>query len=277
MAVPRAMTPKIMTGLLAAVLGLGLLSSPASAVYPNEPSPQSWTPPGPVHAVLATSKRVYVAGETSSGGGVIAAVKPSSGKLLWQVATDADVRALAVSKNGRRLFAGGLFQTVDGTQHKRLVALTSWNGSVIGSWKPSTSGAVHDLLVVGKRLYIGGSFDSIGQHQQRGLAAVYAGTGQRVRAFKARVNLRVESLARSGKNLIIAGRFIRVNGKLRASLAAVSLSKGKLTPWSPPRVCATCTTYWDVVVDDARAYVASSGPGGNVGAYNLSSGKRNWL
>ncbi|MFY9915545.1 MAG: LamG-like jellyroll fold domain-containing protein, partial [Nocardioidaceae bacterium] len=98
-----------------------------------------------------------------------------------------------------------------------------------------------------------------------------------VRAFKARVNLRVESLARSGKNLIIAGRFIRVNGKLRASLAAVSLSKGKLTSWSPNRVCATCTTYWDVVVDDARAYVASSGPGGNVGAYDLSSGKRNWL
>ncbi len=265
-----------MTGLLAAALSVGVVGSPSFAAYPNQPSPQSWTPPGPVHAVLATSKRVYVAGATSSGAGVIAALQPSSGKLLWQVATDGDVRALAVSKNGRRLFAGGVFRTVDGAQHKRLVALKSWNGSVIAPWRTSTSGAVLDLLVVGKKLYVGGSFDSIGQHQQRGLGAVTTGTGRRIKAFKARVNLRVESLARSGKNLIIAGRFIRVNGKLRASLAAVSLSKGRLTSWSPVRVCATCTTYWDVVVDDARAYVASSGPGGNVGAYSLSTGKRAW-
>ncbi len=277
MAVLRTTALRITTGLLAAVVCLSLISGPASAVYPNQPSPQSWTPPGPVHALLATSKRVYVAGENSSGGGVIAALNASSGKLLWQVATDADVRALAVSKSGKRLFAGGLFLTVDGARHKRLVAMRSRNGSVIGSWKPSTSGAVLDLLVVERKLYIGGSFDAIGLHRQRGLAAVDVGSGRRIKAFKARVNLRVESLAKSGKQLIVAGRFIRVNGKLRASLAAVSLSRGKLTSWSPARVCATCTTYWDVVVDDARAYVASSGPGGNVGAYDLSTGKRSWL
>jgi len=224
---------------------------------------------------LATAKRVYVAGAASGGGGVIAALQPSSGRLLWQVATDGDVRALAVSTNGRRLFAGGQFQNVSGTQHQHLVALTSSNGSA-APWNASASGEVLDLLVVGQTLYVGGSFDSIRQHQQRGLGAVTTDTGRRVKAFKASVNLRVESLTRHGQNLIIAGRFVRVNGKLRASLAKVSLSTGKLASWSPVRVCATCTTYWDVVADAHNAYVASSGPGGNVGAYSLSTGKRAW-
>ncbi len=273
----RSFSPatRIGTGVLATVVAAVLTAGPASAVYPSEPAPQAWTPDGPVHAVLHAGNRTYVGGTFRQGGG-IAALNSSTGALIWSVATDGDVRALALSENGTRLFAGGGFVTVGGATHRRLVALSSSDGAVVGSWRPAANNTVRDLLVDGSRLYVGGKFTAMRGVRERGLGVLDTGSGQRVNAFSAFVDRHVYGLAKSGSNLIVAGRFTRINNTARSSLAAVRLSDGSLTGWSPARVCSTCNTYWDVAVDARNAYIGSSGPGGWFGAYNLSTGARAW-
>jgi hypothetical protein len=41
-------------------------------------------------------------------------------------------------------------------------------------------------------------------------------------------------------------------------------------------LCSSCTQYWDVQTDGTYAYVASSGPGGSAGAFNLNTGAQPW-
>jgi PQQ-like domain len=255
---------------IAATLGL---AGPASAQYASTPAPLAWRADGPVHAVALAGDRVYVGGQFSGG---IAALDASTGALLWSATTDGDVRALTLSDDGSRLFAGGAFVTVNGQTHRHLVALSTADGSLIPGWRASASGMVRDLVVYGDVLYAGGLFKTFGGVAQRGLGAVNATTGKRVASFTDFVDKSVYGLAVSGSTLVVSGRFTLVDNTPRQSLAAFDLTTGALTSWAPARVCSTCSTYWDVAVDATNAYVASSGPGGQMAAYNLVSGRQPW-
>lgn len=268
---------RVIAGLAISLAALVGLPPSASGAYVNEPAPQAWTAPGPVHALEVVGGHVYVGFyDAGTGSGGIAALDAASGAFEWSASTDGDVRALAVSSNGTRVLAGGKFITVNGTRHRHLVALTAADGSVVTNWRAATGGQVRDLVVDGDTLYVGGTFGATNGVSQRGLGAVYVSTGNRVASFTASVDKNVYGLAKTGSTLIASGSFTLVNNTPRRSLASFDLATGELTTWAPARICSGCHSYWDIAVDAQNVYVGSSGPGGQFAAFDLVTGRQPW-
>lgn len=273
----------VLAGLVLGMVGAIGLATPAFAAYANE-SHVAWSPPGPVHAIAVSGNQTYLGGASDvDSSGYIAAVDSSTGAQLWVKTTDGDVRALAVSADGTRVLAGGAFLSIEGdsSTHRRLAALSASNGTVQsssgpGGWKGSATGTVRDLLVDGDSLYVAGAFGSLNGVSKRGLGKLSVTSGVRDPAFDAFTDKPVYSLAKNGSTLVASGSFTQVNGQTRASLAAVNLANGALTSWSPARMCSNCATYWDIAVDGNTVYVGSSGPGGQLGAYDLATGLQRW-
>jgi len=256
---------------VATVLGS---ATAAHANYTKEPVSLAWHPAGPVHSSVSRGGVVYVGGKLDGTGG-IAAVSATTGDLLWLLHASNDVRALALSGDGTRLFAGGSFTAVNGQTRKHLAAINVADHSLVSPWKGTASGMVRDLVVRGDTVFAGGTFAKSDGVANKGIAAISATTGVRVTTFSHSVDLGVMGLALTSNTLVLSGTFTAVDGKPRASLAAIDLSTYALTSWAPARFCS-CATYWDVQTDGTWAYVASSGSGGNFAAYNLVTGAQRW-
>ena len=254
----------------ATVLGLAL---PAQAAYQATPISLPWHPAGPVHASLAGNGVVYLGGKLDGTGG-IAAVDATTGSLLWQVPTNGDVRALALSSNGSTLYAGGGFTTVNGVTHRHLVALSTATHTLISTFKGGAGGTVRDLVVRGNDLYVAGRITTLGGVAQRGIGAVNAATGARDATFGFSADGDVLGLALTGNRLILSGAFAHVNAAPRVNLAMIDLSTGTLTSWAPAKLCSNCNQEFDVQTDGTNAYVAGSGNAG--GAISLATGKQAW-
>jgi hypothetical protein len=259
-------------GAVAIVVGFG---TAAHASYTKEPATLGWHPAGPVHSSVSRGGVVYVGGKLDGTGG-IAAVDAATGNLLWLLPASNDVRALALSADGSRLFAGGSFTAVNGQTRKHLVAINTADHSLVSPWKGTASGMVRDLVVRGDTLFVGGTFSSIAGATSKGIGAVSATNGARVTTFNHSVDLGVMGLALTSDKLLLSGTFTQVDGQPRASIAAIDLSTYALTSWSPARFCSSCATYWDIQTDGSYVYVASSGSGGNFAAFDLTTGAQRW-
>ncbi len=249
--------------------------SPANAVYNREPVSLAWHPAGPVHSSVAAGGVVYLGGTIDATHGYIAAVDAGSGALLWQLPTDEDVRALALSANGSTLYAGGQFITVDGVTHRRVVAINTSDHSLVSTFRGSVPGGVRDLAVQGGDLYVGGRITTNASGGiEGGLVALNATTGAKDTSFAFTVDNDVLGLALTGNRLIVSGRFTQVNGATRNELASIDLSTNTLQSWAPAKLCSNCDQYWDVQTDGTNAYVATSGNAG--GAFSLATGQPAW-
>ena len=253
---------------LTAAATVGLATS-ASAYSTTPNGPLSWTPDGPVHAVLNAGGVTYVGGAFTGG---VAEINSSTGAVVWNGNANGDVRALALSSDGSHLIIGGAFTTVAGATHKKLASLGASSGAVVPTWKAAAGGTVRDIVVSGSTAYFGGIFTRQNGVVQGGLGAVNVDTGKVVPAFNASTNRSVFGLAVSGSRLYIAGNYTAVNGSNRNSLSSWNLATNSLDEWNPARTCSGCDQYWDVAVDANTAYVGSSGPGGRLGAYDITSG-----
>jgi len=249
------------------------IAAPAHAAYSRDPVSLPWHPAGPVHSAVSGNGVVYVGGKLDGVGG-IAAIDAGSGSLLWQIPTDNDVRALALSADGSTLYAGGSFISVNGTTHRHLVAIDVAAHSVVSTWKGRARGQVRDLLVFGNTVYLAGKTTSVDGFAQRGLGAVDATTGARDASFTFSADDNAYGLALAGTRLLVSGKFTHINGVPRAELAAIDLSTNTLTSWAPAKLCSSCDQYWDVVTDGTNAYVGTSGNA--AGAYNLVTGAQPW-
>jgi hypothetical protein len=255
-----------------AVLGI---VAPAQASYQPQPLTVGWHPTGPVHSSVSANGVVYVGGKLDGTGG-IAAVDATTGDLLWQIPANGDVRALTLSRDRSRLYAGGGFTSVADQTRKHLVAIHTGDHTLVGSWKGTASGMVRDLVVKGDTLFVAGTFSQVDGVTGKGIAAVRTSTGTRIAAFSHRADHAVEGLALTSTSLLMVGKFTQVDGQPRASLASISLRSFALRSWAPRRFCSGCDTYWDVKTDGTWAYVGASGAGGNFGAISLATGKRRW-
>jgi hypothetical protein len=258
--------------------GLGF-ATPAHASYTEQPVSVAWNPAGPVHSSVSRDGVVYVGGKLDGIGG-IAAVDATTGALLWMLPANKDVRALTLSPDGSRLFAGGSFTAVDGQTSKHLAAIDVADHSLITSWKGRAAGMVRDLVVSGDTLFVGGTFTSVNGVASKGIGAVSATNGARITTFNHAVDFGVMGLALTPDTLLMVGTFTQVDGHPRAQIAAIDLAVDltpySLTSWAPDRFCSGCDTYWDVQTDGTYAYVGAAGSGGNFAAFDLATGEQRW-
>lgn len=162
----------------------------------------------------------------------------TTGNLITSFAPqlDGQVRAVAKSPDGSRIYVGGDFSTADGQSRTRVAAYSTSTGQLISTFRPTVSGGyVTSLTVTAGTVYIGGLFGSVSGVARRNLAAVDAISGA-VKAWSPTTDLQADALVMTPDNtkVIVGGRFEYMNNVIQRGLGAVDATTGALVPWEAP-------------------------------------------
>jgi hypothetical protein len=224
----------------------------------------------PVHALAASGSRVYLGGEFTTVGGQprerLAAVSPSTGALdsTWMPSARRGdggacaVRALEVSSDGARLYAGGTFNQIGDARTGRLAALDALTGSVVPGFQQNYPNIVLALDVSGSQLYVG-TGDPL-----EGVEALDATTG------KAHWSVGsghpdaaagdVQAVAVEGGTVYAGGHFAQFGKQklVRKRLVELDAATGEIGPWAPA-VAGGNLGVWALETDAARGRLYAGG------------------
>lgn len=177
-------------------------------------------------------------------------------------------RRLAASPDGRTLYVGGDFTTVDGRAHARLAAFdltTGATGTLKSGFKPRVNATVRALTATSTTVFLGGDFTTVGGRARTRLAAVRAATGTPY-AWAPKADLAVYALAMAPGNrrVIVGGRFQKLNGTKKVGIGALNATTGKSAKWTsrpiPTRKDATHFSYvTDLIVSGGVVYGTADG------------------
>jgi hypothetical protein len=150
----------------------------AAAVSTGIASLRAWSPAstGDVAGELVISgsgNTVFVGGRAT--GGYVQAYGPTTGGTpVWNVQTNGDVEALAVSSS--ILYVGGHFTTV-GASHRDHLAAVRAAGGTLQSWAPAANGVfgAFGAAITSSRVAFGGEFTTINGAAHQGIAQ-FSGT-----------------------------------------------------------------------------------------------------
>jgi hypothetical protein len=207
-------------------------STPATVTADALPAPQI---DGSVFTQVIVGNTVYAAGKFTKArpAGAAKGVDevPRSYLLAYDITTgvlstsfapviDGQVKALAASPDGKRLYIGGAFTKVNGVNKYRLAALDPTTGALVTSWNPGTNATVNAIAAVGPTVYIGGVFSSIGKDTRPKAAAVTASNGTNLPWSPQVAGGDVLGLVASpdGSKIVLGGSFTSVNGSAQPGL-----------------------------------------------------------
>jgi hypothetical protein len=146
---------------------------------------------------------------------------------------NAQGRRLAASPDGKTLYVGGDFTTVDGEARQRLAAFNLTTGALKTGFKPRVNSVVRAITATASQVYIGGDFTTVGGKAHSRLAAVRASTGAPYK-WSAKADRAVYALAMAPGNtrVIVGGRFQKLNGTKKVGVGALSATTAKLVKWT---------------------------------------------
>jgi hypothetical protein len=180
---------------------------------------------------------------------------------------DATVRALAVSPDGRTLYAGGFFGTVSGTGVSSLAAIDLATCTVSTTFRPAVTGTVRTIVATDDAVYFGGDVTSVGGTARHRFAAVSASDGSLLPwAPNADNPGRALALTPDGQDAVLGGDFNTVDGVNSHALAVVDTATGALVKAYPTGFIDPTSVVKDIYVDPASNsfYTANEGTGGGV-------------
>ncbi|MEU5807232.1 LamG-like jellyroll fold domain-containing protein [Streptomyces sp. NPDC047718] len=282
----RGLTAALVLSLAGAGTGIGLVVMPqASAITPpvafTADTLPTWQPNGIVFAMAQANGTVFAGGTFSAvrppagGSGAeqeavnfvaldAATGNPTSCRLAFTVSEGtATVRALAVSKDKKTLYAGGYFGAVNGTPVSSLAAIDIESCSPKASFHPGFPATVRALAVSDDTLYAAGDFNAVEGETRERFAAVDAASGA-LRPFTANADEpgRAVAVTPDGKNVLLGGDFFSVNGSNTHALAVVDATTGKVakTYGNIP----SNSVVKSIATDDQGFYTGNEGSGGGV-------------
>ncbi|MEU9180309.1 LamG-like jellyroll fold domain-containing protein [Streptomyces sp. NPDC048550] len=282
----RGLTAALVLSLAGAGTGIGLVLMPeASAITPpvafTADELPTWQPNGIVFAMAQANGTVFAGGTFSAvrppdgtSGAEQEAVnfvaldaatgKPTSCKLAFTIGDgSATVRALAVSKDKKTLYAGGYFGAVNGTPVSSLAAIDIESCTPKAAFHPGFPATVRDLAVTDDTLYAAGDFGTVeGQTRER-FAAVDAGSGA-LKPFVANADEpgRAVEVTPDGKNVLLGGDFFSVNGSNTHALAVVNATTGAVAKTYSN--IPSNSVVKDIATDSTGFYTGNEGSGGGV-------------
>lgn len=259
----RRLSVGAVAGLLVGLLGLSLVVPAASADTapvdePNTPATVSGDPlptvqiNGIVWSQAVAGGKVYAGGQFTSARPAGAAPGTNetaranllsydlvSGQLDTSFNPNVNGRILAVaaSPDGKRLYVGGGFTSVNGVARYRLAAFDTATGALISSWAPGANTVVAGIRATNSTVYVVGSFTNINNTARTGAAALDAKTGA---LLSFNPVLQGGYLARSvvvspdESKVVIAGSFLTTNGSNNPGrgIAALDATTGASLPWA---------------------------------------------
>jgi hypothetical protein len=253
--------------------------------------PATWTPQvlnGAVNAITQVGNTIVIGGTFTKASQVrngaeisrpyIMAFDANTGVISTTFAPklDSQVMSLAPGPDGKSVFVGGTFTSVNGQAVKKLVKLDITNGQRIGAFTATTDGPVRTLKVSGDELYVGGSFSHLAGAKRKMLGAVNVGTGAIDKSLSFTISgthnggstgITAIDINPAGTKLVAIGNFTSVNGNSRDQIFLVDLgSQATLSNWSTTRLQTQCAKGWksyaqavDFAPDGSWFALASSG------------------
>ncbi|WP_020576111.1 PKD domain-containing protein [Actinopolymorpha alba] len=268
--------------LVCALVPAALAATPASAVQTPQPKvvsddPVNWTP----HVLDGRVKAIVQAGDTVILGGAFTQVSSADGATIlnrsnivafnaktgaisttFAPQVDGEVTALVVSDDGRSVFAGGFFNTVNSQPAKSLAKIDLSNGQLTPEFiTPAMDGRVKDLKLAAGRLWVAGHFGYVGGKKQPALVTLNPTTGafdtfNRV-VFDGPLNDSVLQVLKmditpDGSRLVAIGNFSTVQGQPRVRLAVLDLtgSEAQVADWQTDFFAAACSASFDTYMRD---------------------------
>ncbi|MEU2085659.1 DNRLRE domain-containing protein [Streptomyces albus] len=192
----------------------------------------------------------------------------------------ATVRALAVSPDGKTLYAGGNFAAVNGTHASRVAAIDLATCKAKPGFSLTVSSTVHALAATADKVYMGGDFTSVEGEKRGKFAAV--GTDGKLTDWKADADKtgRAVEVTPDGKSVVLGGDFEKVRGADSHALAVVNSSTGALRKSYPDRFVPRNSVVKGLYVDETGIYTGNEGTGGGVFdgriALNLGTFDQRW-
>ncbi|MFF0142940.1 LamG-like jellyroll fold domain-containing protein [Streptomyces sp. NPDC005227] len=187
---------------------------------------------------------------------------PTNCKLSFTIGSGtATVRALAVSPDGKTLYAGGYFSAVNGTPASSLAAVDIASCTPKASFHPQVNATVRALAVTADTVYAGGDFTQADSQSRGRFAAVNASTGA-VLPFDVNADApgRAITVAPDGKHVVLGGDFFTVNGTSTHALAVVDAGSGAVTtPY--PGFIADNSVVKSLAADGDGVYTGNEGTG----------------
>lgn len=210
------------------------------------------------------------------------AYSKSSGDIIREFDPVLNLRvyALETTGDGTGVFAGGVFNLVNGASIGRGLAKIDMNGDRVSDFSARPDAQVKTLVRLDDTLYVGGNFTTVSGSPAENLVALDTTTG----ALSPDLNLDfggVISTARTngvqsvddmditsdGKLMVLFGNFSTINGISRPRLALLELEgQARVSTWNTDIFDPQCHPLWpvqirgvDIAPDDSYFVTGSSG------------------
>lgn len=241
---------------MAAIAPVAQADSAAADIVSDDPS--DFTPhvlDGSVKSIIQIGDRIIAAGDFTqvreSGSGKptlsrtrVFAFNATTGKVdpAFAPAVDEEVSVVLAAPDGKSVFLGGRFKTVNGVVMRRLARVNVSDGSLFSGFRNASIDAkVTDLRMIGAQLVVSGAFSTVWAQPRELLVGLNPDTA----AMTDFINFDfADPLAGDmngykidgspdGQRLVVIGNFGSVNGQSRPQLAVIDTSgaQATLAPW----------------------------------------------
>ncbi|RFS84680.1 PKD domain-containing protein [Actinomadura spongiicola] len=176
---------------------------------------------------------------------------------------------VAASPDGKRVYVGGEFTTVDGQPRQRLAAFDTATGALDPNFKPQVSAVVRGIAATNSKVYFGGNFFNVNGNARTRLAAVDAANGANDNTWRPTADdneVHALAIAPGEQRVIIGGRFQQLNGVQQVGIGAVNTTNGASDTWTskpiPTKSGSSYSYVTDLFVAGDTVYGSADGEGG---------------
>jgi hypothetical protein len=148
-------------------------------------------------------------------------------KTSFAPTLNGQVLSVVASLDGKRVYVGGEFTTVNGQRRGRVAAFDAATGALVTTFAPSLDQRVRAIVVTSSRVYLGGAFGTANGVRRTRLAAFSPSNGALL-PWAPRADGQVLSMvaAPGGARVVIGGQFTTLSGKSAVGVGAVDAVSG---------------------------------------------------